>query len=383
MKEAPLEILHLAKYYYPAHGGIETATRDLAEAGVRLGCRVRCQSAAKGKSASEFVHNSVEVKAYPERWNLLSAPISYSLLLQKIDGKALVHAHLPNPMVELRLLAKLLLNPGFARRLVPFVHAYPVGQGRLGKIWFRFVTRPILKRVKAALVSNPYLLQAFPAFAEWREKFHVMPFAADPISWEHWQSLVEKRVESRRVVALGRMVPYKGYDVLLRAWKILCDQRALNGFELDLVGTGPQEAALREFVSKNGLEGSVHFRGSLDDAAKWQLLERAGLMVAPSTTRAETFGISILEAMAHGLPVVTTTLDTGVAALARGGECGAVAAPGDHEALAKALRGLLSKPAGALDIAGRNNLAFVQENFSRQSLKRHYRAFLREHFNKS
>lgn len=377
------EILHLAKYYHPVHGGMETATRDLAEAAVDLGFRVSCQSAGLHRGRRAYELNGVRVRSYPQRWKLLSAPLGPSLFFQRLGREGIVHVHLPNPLVECRVLLALLLAPRFRRRLVPFFHAFPVGQGRLGRFWFRFVTAPILDRVPHALISNPYLLDSFPALERWREKFVVMPFAADPISAEEWGGLRTRRLGSRTVVALGRMVPYKGFPVLLRAWSRLRGEEAFRGFRLRLIGSGPQEGELRDLVRALGLSDAVEFCGDLPDEQKWQALREACALVAPSVSRAETFGISILEAMSVGLPVVTTRLDTGVAALARGGACGGVAEPGDAAGLAAGLKSVLGNVGQSLDTFGRANLAFVQSQHSRENLKSLYGSFLGRFLNGS
>src|SRR5262249_3708746 len=114
------EILHLAKYYYPSHGGVETATRDLAEMAAALGIKVRCQAAGLHHRPKQYVHNGVEVRSFPQRWKVLSTPMSAALLFQKIDRKPLLHVHLPNPLIECRVLLALLLFPAYARQVVPF-----------------------------------------------------------------------------------------------------------------------------------------------------------------------------------------------------------------------------------------------------------------------
>ncbi len=373
------EILHLAKYYYPSHGGVETATRDLAEAAVELGHKVRCQSAGVRGQAGEYVHNGVSVRSYPQRWKALSTPLGPGLLFQKIDRAPLLHVHLPNPLIECRVLLRMLIFPRARHKVVPFFHAFPVGQGRLGRLWYRFITAPILNRAPAILISNPYLLSSFPFLVNEKRKFVVMPFAADPISREEWDSLRARRLGGKTAVAVGRMVPYKGYRVLLEAWKKMREDPACRGYRLRLIGEGPEEPHLKAFAVSLG--GSVEFDGSITEARKWEQLRGASLLVAPSTTTAETFGISILEGMSVGLPVITTTLETGVASLARGGQCGAVVEPGDVNALAEKLKALLGDPARALDTAGLGNLSFVRERHSRAHLRERYGAFLDECFN--
>lgn len=105
---------------------------------------------------------------------------------------------------------------------------------------------------------------------------------------------------------LGRLdIGHKGLDDLLLAWKMLNE----SGVQIPLwvVGTGKDEAALRQMSHTLGLSHLVSFKGRLEGAQKKQVLAGCRMMVMPS--RQETFGITALEAMASGKPVVAYDID--------------------------------------------------------------------------
>lgn len=107
-----------------------------------------------------------------------------------------------------------------------------------------------------------------------------------------------------RILAVGSVVPRKGYDILVDA---LAPLRNLD-WHLDIAGAldrSPETVAgLQALVSKNRLDGRVDFLGAVDDNRLAELYDRADLFVLAS--HYEGFGMVLTEAMARGLPIVTT-----------------------------------------------------------------------------
>jgi glycosyltransferase involved in cell wall biosynthesis len=109
---------------------------------------------------------------------------------------------------------------------------------------------------------------------------------------------------SRRIAAfVGRLYPVKGLPMLLDAWASVRPR----GWELRIAGPDEQghRRELEETVKRLQLRDDVTFLGPVRASAKSDLLNSADLFVAPSHT--ESFGMAIAEAMAHGLPVLTTS----------------------------------------------------------------------------
>jgi rhamnosyl/mannosyltransferase len=150
------------------------------------------------------------------------------------------------------------------------------------------------------------------------------------------------------VVAVGRLVPYKGLDVLIEALAGL-DATAM------IVGDGAQAMRLRRLVVARGLADRVIFTGSISRERLRVLLHAARVFAFPSLTAKETFGIAQLEAMAAGLPIVNTALPSGVPTIARHGIEALTVPPGDPARLAEAIRHLLDSPglAASLGRAGK------------------------------
>lgn len=106
--------------------------------------------------------------------------------------------------------------------------------------------------------------------------------------------------ERDRLVVLGRLVPHKRVDLVVRAVGRLVDARP--GLRLDIVGRGPEQDHLRALVAELGLEDRVTLHGFLPEPAKAELLRRAALAVCASDI--EGWGQVVIDAAAYGVPTV-------------------------------------------------------------------------------
>lgn len=155
---------------------------------------------------------------------------------------------------------------------------------------------------------------------------------------------------------LGRLYPVKGLPSLLEAWMRLRPR----GWRLQIAG--PDEAghraSLEQLVRNAGLGDVVTFSGPLDDDARRAAFFGADLFVLPS--HSESFGMAVAEALAHGLPVLTTTGAPWPMLRERG--CGWQVPP-TVEGLVGGLEQATSLPVSALRGMGREGRAFVASAF--------------------
>jgi glycosyltransferase involved in cell wall biosynthesis len=144
------------------------------------------------------------------------------------------------------------------------------------------------------------------------------------------------------LLAVGRLVDYKGFDDLLAACRLLADRGLV--FRCRVVGSGPEEAALRHRLAALDLAGQVELAGVVPHGEMAAEFARAVAFVLPCRVgrggEMDGIPVAMMEAMARGLPVVSTRL-TGIPELVRDGENGLLVAPEDPEALAGALARLL------------------------------------------
>jgi glycosyltransferase involved in cell wall biosynthesis len=138
-------------------------------------------------------------------------------------------------------------------------------------------------------------------------------------------------------VLVARLVPEKSVETLLRAAALAL--RAEPSFRLEIVGDGPRFAALNQLARDLGISRQVSFLGEVAEVG--DLLGRARMFVLPSLT--EGISLSLLEAMAQGLPVVATAVG-GTPEVVVDGQSGLLVPPVDPAALAAAMLRIWSDP---------------------------------------
>lgn len=135
------------------------------------------------------------------------------------------------------------------------------------------------------------------------------------------------------ILGIGRLVPQKGFDVLLRAFS----QAQLAGTDLILAGDGVENDALRHLAGELGVQSRVIFWGRADRATTTRLFKGCNFFVLPS--RHEPFGIVNLEAMAAGKAIIATRVG-GVPEIIADGENGILIPPDNATALTQAMERL-------------------------------------------
>jgi glycosyltransferase involved in cell wall biosynthesis len=238
------------------------------------------------------------------------------------------------------------------KRGVPLVVTYhadapETGGSALRNGLQRFYNRHLLPRVleeaEVIITTSQSYMEDSPHLPVHREKIRVLPNGIHPQEFQTTLTREECRekldLPQDRVIILffGNLVPYKGPEVLLNAFKMVRED--YEKVMLLYVGRGSLQGQLQEM--SQGQE--VHFAGHVSDPEKATYYQAADIFSLPSVTRAEAFGIVNLEAMASGLPIVASRLG-GIPDIVREGENGLLFQPGNVEELARAIRFLLDNP---------------------------------------
>ena len=161
----------------------------------------------------------------------------------------------------------------------------------------------------------------------------------------HGEQAVVVPYRTPRILSIGRLVAFKGFEDLIDA----CAGLVKHGgdFVCDIIGDGPLREALQAKIEKFDLSSRVNLLGSLSQNAVLEKLQAADIFVLASTTDAQgatdVFPTVILEAMAAARPVISTRL-AGIPELVVQGETGILVSPSDTSALTNALEQLLRDP---------------------------------------
>lgn len=329
-----MKILHLYKDFFPpVRGGIESVVARMAREAVRAGAEVSVLTSAHGaRRDSEDRVDGVRVIRCAEWARVASTPICPGMPLRLARLQAdILHLQYPSPPGEISCLLT-----GRRRGIVITYQGDVVRQASLMKIYRPFA-EAILDRAKVLMPTSPAYVELSPDLRRRRNKCEVIPLGID---LELFEALERGDPEASRlrehyggpfVLFVGRFRYYKGLDVLLRAM-------ARVQQTLVLVGDGPEGPSLRRLSAELGIGPRIHFAGDLDDAGLRSHLAAAESFVFPSVAPSEAFGLALVEALASGLPAISTELGTGTSFVNIDGETGIVVRPRDPEALAEALR---------------------------------------------
>jgi rhamnosyl/mannosyltransferase len=336
-----MNILHVYKDYYPVLGGIENHIKVLAEAQAAAGHQVTVLVCDPGPRTRIEDLNGVRVIKARRITTVASMPLSLSqpLALARLRPDV-AHIHSPYPLGEV---ANWLL--GRARATVITHHSDVVRQ----REWLRLYG-PLLRRVLRAadriIATSLRYIETSPWLAPLREKCTVVPMGVDQ---HRFAPPAVPFDGSPTLLFTGRLRYYKGLDTLLEALP------ALPGVRLVIVGDGPMRRELERLTDTLGLLDRVTFAGEVLDENLPGFHHAAHVFVLPANARAEAFGIAVLEAMASGLPCITTEVGTGTSWVVQDGVTGLVVPPRDPAVLAGAIQNLLADPArrAAMGRAGR------------------------------
>ena len=163
------------------------------------------------------------------------------------------------------------------------------------------------------------------------------------------------------LVTVAHLVPRKRHADVLRALWVLRDSHP--DVRWTVVGDGPERAALERLAGELGVAGRVELRGALAPAEAAAAARRGTVFVLPSVD--EAFGVAYVEAMAGGVPAIGCRGEPGPEEIAAAGGGMRLVAPGEPEALAAELRGLLDEPEWRREL-GRAARATVEAEFTWQ-----------------
>jgi len=332
-----LRVLQLGKYYPPEKGGMERVVATLCR-----GENTLVESSAlvcnKGRATTVEQIDGVTVRRVGSLATVGAVTLAPALpaWLARTPADVIV-LHEPNPMA---LLAYFIARPRVP--LVVWFHSEVIRP----RWQYRLLYEPLLKfalgRASCVVTSSPPLLDAAP-LAPYRDKCRAIPLGIPVERYVASAGVMTEAAQRRRaaprpvLLFVGRLVGYKGVDILLRA---------MPGLKADLVivGDGPRRASLESLAGELRVLDQVRFVGEVTDDELLAWYHASDVFVLPSVTRQETFGVVQLEAMLCGRPSVSTEVGTGSSWVNQHEQTGLVVPPRDPAALHAALARLVTDP---------------------------------------
>jgi len=356
-----MKVLLVNKLYSPWIGGIETVTKDLAEGLQGAGFEAEVLACApKGGGSNEEIGGVLVHKA-ASFGIFLSTPLSLDFFKQfrhyarEADIIFLQH---PFPLATLAHLF-------FARKktVVVWYHA-DIERQKIANIFFAPFLRRSLAHAARIFVTGKNMIEHSSCLRPLRSRCAIIPYGIDLSRFTEGEDIrniaasIRVQFGAPLILAAGRLVPYKGFEYLIRA------MRGLPA-KLVIVGNGPLEAELKKCAANEGLGSQIFFVDHVPDLVPYFFA--CDLFAFPSIYKTEAFGIVQLEAMACGKSVVNTNLPTTVPEVSIDGETGYTVPPCDATALHRAMAAMMHDAA-------------LRERFGKAARKRVEDVFSKERF---
>ncbi len=367
MTQIRLKVLMLSDYFYPyVGGGVEKVVFELSKRLVKMGCDVLVITLG-GNCLSYSVDGikvyrlaAVDLTKFFQMQ--LSVPKSFRTALRKAKefSPDIVHAH--NIFFTTSLLA-VLIKHAFHRKLVLSAHLGDVSNLALLGRWKAFAARAyenffgriVLKSSDIVIAVSNSVREHVLSLGLSPEKVVVVPNGVDLEEFSS-SSYNTKKYNASTVIFVGRLIPNKGLDYLVEAAKILAAGKVTK-IKFRIVGEGPYRRQLEELIAEYGLSPYFEFLGHVPRVS--DELRNGGIFVRPSLT--EGMPLTVLEAMASGLPVIATRV-SGTSEIIAHNETGILVEPGNVGQLAEAIKYLVESPKEASRL-GRNARAFIERYY--------------------
>ena len=326
-----MKILHIYKDYFPVLGGIENHIKTLAEAQTAAGHYVTVLVTNPDHQLDYEEMNDVHIWRVSRLATVASTPLTVTLPLKLRQLQPdITHLHFPYPLGE--------LSQWFWRRGRPYVITYHSDIVKQQSIlrFYRPLMRRILQGAARILPTSQNYVQSSEILRPFASKCTIIPLSVQTSHFENMPPLIPPS-PLPTLLFVGRHRYYKGVDDLIRAMPHI-QARLLIG------GDGPMRAQWEQMAQALSLNDRVQFLGQLDDADLPGLYTSADIFVLPANARAEAFGKVLLEAMAAGLPCITTEVGTGTSFVVQHNISGLVVPPQRPDRLADAIQLLLAEP---------------------------------------
>ncbi|XHR26838.1 MAG: glycosyltransferase family 4 protein [Chthoniobacteraceae bacterium] len=344
-----MNIAHFASDFYPNLGGVQEFVRQLAREQQATGHRPLIVTNRWPKTLPKFevyehlpVHRAVFRVPEPNWWQLAGAAVLYAptrlrLLRILMEHEAEV-IHIQG--VGTNAVYALQASRHLKLPLVATLHGELSGDRSglfLPSAFARKLLRRVLDTADALTVCSQHMLREVETFygRALGERARVIP---NGVRNEEFSAALPHAHPRPYLLAIGRHVPEKGFDLLLRAFDIILRSGFVD-HDLLIAGTGPEREALEHLAKDLGISDRVCFPGPADRPATARLFAGCSFFVLPS--RMEPRGIVSLEAMAAAKAVVATRVG-GVPEMIAHEQNGLLVEPENAGALANAMVRLIA-----------------------------------------
>lgn len=327
-----MRILQLGKFH-PIRGGVEKVMYDLTSGLSEQGidCDMLC-AAYKGRGETIELNKNGRVISCRTWIKIAGTMISPGLVLRMMricHHYDIVHVHHPDPMACLALYCS-----GYKGNVILHWHSDIIKQKSMLR-FYRPLQQWLICRADLILVTTPVYMEKSPYLKDIAYRCACLPIGVRPVpSIPDKERMLQAKYPGKKIIfSLGRLVPYKGFEYLIRAALSLPDD-----YIVLIGGEGPLRYELEGCIETWGANDKVKLLGRIPEENLPAYYQACTLFCLPSVQKTEAFGIVQIEAMSCGKPVVATDIpESGVPWVNEHGVSGLNVPPKEPELLAGAI----------------------------------------------
>ncbi len=359
LERPKLRICHLAKYYPPHPGGIETHVQTLARAQASLGAEVSVLCVNGYDNHGRAANRTKTVQERDETVNVtrigrMSSIARFDICPEFLErffqiadeSYDVIHLHTPNPTMLVAWLMAWFGTWVKGKPQIPLVitHHSDIIKQRILKYAIRLLEFLAYKQARSVITTSESYIEG-SKFLRSFSHIKSLPLGLDCDIYQHPSHLAISYASKFRAdygetiwLAVGRLVYYKAIHVAIKAL-------ALVTGKLIIIGVGHLEPELKALVKELNLEDRVVWMGKASTEQLVGAYHAATALWFPSNARSEGFGLVQVEAMASGCPVINADIPcSGVTWVSRNEQEGLTVPLNDHVALAAAAQRILDEP---------------------------------------
>lgn len=308
-------------------------------------------------------YTSLPKQIFHSLWGYFSYAASRNLLKQLHQKYQfdLIHAHYAAGAGVIAALAQRWMQIPIVISIHGSDLAYTIHQKPFGA----YIIPRILQKADAVLANSAATAQGLRQAGVAQERLHIVRLGANPPPTNLAQQK-SSATETVQILSVGYLDLRKGHIYLLQALSDL-KQQGYN-FHYTIVGDGPAEQSLKQFVQQSGMSSQVTFAGYKPHAEVWQYFANCDIFALPSWN--EAFGVVYIEALSLAKPVIGCQGAGGPEDLRALGDCVELVKPRDVASLRAALQRLLDDPQRRAQM-GQIGKQIVQDHYTWQHTARH------------
>ena len=290
-----MRVLYITKYFPPEPGGIETLSKSLCDFYSQKNITVEVCAFSKHKT---YIHNfkKYKVNFFKQDFEFFSTPFSLKMFFFVLKNSLkfdYIHIITPNPwptfFISFIKTNNIIISWGS-----------DIINQKILKFFFKKFQNSLLKKAKKIICLSKNYLNHSEDLKKFKSKIIIIPPLISINSKKKIYNLNKKKIN---VISLGRLVEYKGHDIAIDAFGLLP-----KNYFLTIIGSGKLYESLSNRIKNLNIGKRVKILNKINDKKKHSLLKSSDIFLICSKSRAESFGIAILEALSYSLPVVVSNV---------------------------------------------------------------------------